>query len=81
MASTWLNEMDRWNADAVERQLAHQEQNAVRRAYMHGAEYWVERVSMMQAWSDYLDKSREAGKVITLRRENYRVSDTGKADS
>ena len=56
--------------DAIERQLAHQEQNAVRRAYTHGAEYWTERVAMMQAWSDYLDELREAGKVITLRREN-----------
>jgi integrase len=39
MASTRLNEMSRWNADAIERQLAHQEQNAVRRAYTHNAEY------------------------------------------
>jgi integrase len=69
-SSTRLNEMGRWNADAVERQLAHQEQNLVRRAYMHGAEYWTERVSMMQAWSDYLDELREAGKVIALRRES-----------
>lgn len=52
MASTRLNEMGRWNPDAIERQLAHQEANAVRRAYTHGAEYWTE---MMQAWADYLD--------------------------
>jgi integrase len=42
MASTRLNEMGCWNPDAVERQLAHQEANAVRRAYTHAAEYWPE---------------------------------------
>jgi integrase len=70
MAATRLNEMGRWNADAIERQLAHQERNAVRQAYTHGAEYWSERVAMMQAWADYLDELREAGRVILLRHEN-----------
>ena len=70
MASTRLNEMSGWNPDAIERQLAHQEQNDVRRAYIHAAEYWPERVAMMQAWADYLDELRDAGKVIPLRREN-----------
>jgi integrase len=68
MASTRLNEMGRWNPDAIERQLAHQEANAVRRAYTHNAEYWSERVSMMQAWADYLDELREGGKVLPLSR-------------
>jgi integrase len=66
MAATRLNEMGRWNSDAIERQLAHQEANAVRRAYTHNAEYWSERVSMMQAWADYLDELREGGKVLPL---------------
>jgi integrase len=61
MAATRLNEMGRWKPDAIERQLAHQEASAVRRAYTHGAEFWSERVRMMQAWSDYLDGLREAG--------------------
>jgi len=69
MAATRLNEMGRWNPDAIERQLAHLEGNAVRRAYTHGAEFWSERVAMMLAWGDYLDELREAGKVIPLRRE------------
>lgn len=55
MASTRLNEMGLWNRDAIERQLAHQESNEVRRAYMHAAEFWDERVKMMSAWADYLD--------------------------
>ena len=29
-----------------------------------------ERVKMVQAWADYLDELRDAGKVIMLRREN-----------
>jgi integrase len=66
MAATRLNEMGRWNSDAIERQLAHQEANAVRRAYTHSAEYWPERVLMMQAWADYLDELREGGKVVPL---------------
>jgi len=70
MASTRLNEMGCWNPDAIERQLAHQEADDVRRAYMHSAEYWPERIRMMQAWADYLDELRDAGKVIPLRREN-----------
>jgi integrase len=66
MASTRLNEMGRWNPDAIERQLAHQEANAVRRAYTHGAEYWPDRVQIMQAWADYLDGLKEGGKVVPL---------------
>ena len=42
----------------------------MRRAYTHGAEYWAERVAMMQAWADYLDELREAGKVIPLQRKS-----------
>jgi hypothetical protein len=59
-----------WNSDAIERQLAHDESDDVRRAYMHSAECWPERVKMMQAWTDYLDELRGAGKIISLRRQN-----------
>jgi integrase len=70
MACTRLNEMDHWNPDAIERQLAHQEANAVRRAYTHGVDFWAERVQMMQAWADYLDALREGGKVVPLLKAN-----------
>jgi integrase len=66
MASSRLNELG-WNADAIERQLAHAESNAVRAAYSHGAAYLDERRKMMQSWSDYLDSLRTAGNVIPLR--------------
>lgn len=63
MAATQLNEMGIWNPDAIERQLAHCEGNAVRRAYTRG-EYWNERVRMMQHWSDHLDHLRDGATVL-----------------
>jgi hypothetical protein len=56
MASTLLNEQG-WPPDAIERQLAHMEQNDVRAAYNY-AEYLPQRREMMQAWADYLDALR-----------------------
>ena len=64
MAAVRLNEMGRWNPDAIERQLAHQEHNKVRRAYTHAAEYWKERCEMMQVWADYLDQLRQAATIV-----------------
>lgn len=57
MASTLLNESGKWNPDAIERALAHQEGSAVRGAYLRG-QYWDERIQMAQWWSDYLDELR-----------------------
>ena len=54
MASTLLNELG-WNRDAIERQLAHGERNAVRAAYNY-AEFLPEMCKMIQLWADYLDK-------------------------
>lgn len=55
LASTLLNESRKWHPDAIERQLAHLEQNDIRRAYLRG-EHWDERVRMMRWWSGYLEK-------------------------
>jgi integrase len=63
MAATLLNEMGLWHPDAIERQLAHCDNNAVRRAYTRG-EYWDERVRMMQHWSDHIDFLRDGAKVL-----------------
>jgi integrase len=65
LASTRLNEMSRWNPDAIEAQLAHKDPDDVRGAY-NAAKYWAERTKMMQAWADYLDGLREGGKVSRL---------------
>ena len=63
MAATLLNEMGIWNADAIERQLGHADNNGVRRAYARG-EYWEERIKMMQYWSDYLDQLRDGATIL-----------------
>ena len=66
-ASVLLNERGKWHADAIERQLAHQEANEVRGAYTHAAEFWQERVRMMHWWADELDRLRELGRVVRIR--------------
>jgi integrase len=66
-ASSLLNESGQWHADAIERQLAHQEQDEVRGAYTHSAEFWQERVRMMKWWASHLDELRECGRVLALR--------------
>jgi integrase len=70
MASTRLNEMGCWNPDAIERQLAHQESDDVRRDLHACSRILAGARQMMQAWADCLDELRDAGKVIPLRREN-----------
>jgi len=61
-ASTLLNEQG-WNRDAIERQLAHGERDAVRAAY-NDAEHLPERRKMMQAWADYIDRLKTGADVI-----------------
>ncbi len=56
-ASTFLNEME-YNADHIEKQLAHTTGYTVRGIYNH-AQYLGERRKMMQEWSDFCDKLKE----------------------
>jgi integrase len=65
-ASTLLNESGKFSSDAIERALAHQDPDPVRRAYARGA-YWLERVEMAQWWADYLDTLKAGGQAINLR--------------
>lgn len=65
IASTLLNEMN-FDADVIERQLAHAERNKVRAAY-HRSEYLLERRKMMQHWADYLDSKKAGADVIPLK--------------
>lgn len=66
-ASTLLNQSGKFSPDAIERALAHQDPDAVRRAYNRGA-YWQQRVEMAQWWADYLDTLRKGGEVLAFRR-------------
>jgi len=57
MASTLLNELG-YNADWIERQLAHVPHGQVRGIY-NRAEYLPERRRMLQEWANYLDDLRK----------------------
>ncbi|OYW88210.1 MAG: integrase [Sphingobium sp. 32-64-5] len=65
MASTLLNESGKWHPDAIERALAHADDDKVRAAYHRGA-HWKERVEMAQWWSDYLDQLRKGAEIVPL---------------
>jgi integrase len=65
-ASTLLNESGLWSHDAIERALAHKDQNAVRGIYHRGA-HWDERVRMAQWWSDYLDELKVQSDGVPMR--------------
>jgi integrase len=58
-ASSMLNESGLWHPDAIERQLAHDDADAVRKAYAR-AEFWDERVRMMDGWAARCAEMRDA---------------------
>jgi integrase len=72
VASTILNEHG-FNADWVERQLAHDEANKIRAAY-NSAQYLQDRRQMLQWYADYLDDlaHKEAGHSPMV--EKFRAS-------
>jgi NifB/MoaA-like Fe-S oxidoreductase len=55
-----------WNADAIEWQLVHVDNDSVRRAYAR-ADFWEERVRMMAWWADRRDEMRCDAIVIPSR--------------
>jgi integrase len=71
MGSTLLNESGNWSPDAIERALAHGDDDRVRAAYHRGA-HWKERVAMAQWWSDHLDQLRRGAEVL---HANFEVTD------
>ena len=71
-ASTLLNEAldpktqrPLWSADAIEKALAHGDNDKVRAAYHRGT-HWQERVAMAQWWSDHLDTLRRGAEIVRL---------------
>ncbi|MHB1247708.1 MAG: tyrosine-type recombinase/integrase [Sulfuriferula sp.] len=66
MASTVLHEQG-WPHEAIERQLAHAERNAVSAAYNY-AEHLPKRRDMMQHWADYLDGLAAGAKVVNIKK-------------
>jgi integrase len=67
MASTILHKQG-WPHEAIERQLAHAERNAVSAAYNY-AEHLPKRREMMQAWADYLEALKSGAKVTLINRK------------
>jgi integrase len=65
-ASSILNESGLWNPDAIERQLAHVDKDSVRRAYAR-ADFWEERVRMMNWWAEKCEELRRGGVIVPLR--------------
>ena len=57
-ASTILNERG-FSPDVIEAALAHQDEDAVRRACWLRATYLPERTKLMQEWADLLDSFRQ----------------------
>ena len=62
-ASTILNHRG-YEPDVIEAVLAHQDRNAIRRAY-NRATYFEQRVKLMQEWADLLDDLRRAAADCT----------------
>ena len=69
LASTALNESGNFRPDAIERQLSHEQNDDVRRAY-NRAEYYQERVKMMQWWADQVDKIQSDAKIVPINVSN-----------
>src|SRR3546814_694708 len=65
--STRLNEMG-YSPDWIERQLAHEEPNTVRRTYNH-ADYLKDRAIMMQQWANFLDQWKTGATNVTPIRQ------------
>jgi hypothetical protein len=61
--SSVLNESGHWYPDAIERQLAHVEPDAARRAYAR-PDYWDVRVRMMSWWADKCEELRYGDELI-----------------
>lgn len=69
VASSVLNESGKFDFDAIERQLSHEDRNDVRAAY-NRAKYMDERRMMMQWWADKLDAFSSPSSVTRLNNAN-----------
>lgn len=67
MAHTILAEHLEVDERFIEKQLSHEEENKVKRAY-NRAEFWAQRVEMMSRWSGWLDGQLRAQQSIDQSR-------------
>lgn len=64
MARTILHERLRFPAEVIEHQLAHKVPDALGTAY-NRTKFLDDRVAMMQAWADYLDRLKEGTEIAS----------------
>ncbi len=67
MARTILHERLRFPAEVIEHQLAHKVPDALGTAY-NRTKFLDDRVAMMQAWADYLDRLKEGAETVPNQR-------------
>ncbi|MNF74884.1 Prophage CP4-57 integrase [compost metagenome] len=67
LLSTELNERG-YNADWIERQLAHGDEDEIRDTYNH-ATYLPQREIMMQEWADLIDALCAGANVVSIKRQ------------
>lgn len=65
--SSLANESGKWHPDAIERQLAHADDDAVRGAYARSP-YWAERVRLMTWWADECDAMARGAEIVQFAR-------------
>lgn len=65
--SSLANESGKWHPDAIERQLAHADDDAIRGAYARSP-YWAERVKLMSWWADECDAMAHGGEILQFER-------------
>ena len=68
--STLSNESCLWNPNAIERQLAHVEANAVRRTFVRG-EHWEECARLAEWCAEYLMRRRSSCPESTQRSSDH----------
>lgn len=66
MARTILHERLRFPAEVIEHQLAHKVPDTLGTAY-NRTKFLDDRVAMMQAWADYLDRLKAGAEVVRIR--------------
>ncbi|WP_407945463.1 tyrosine-type recombinase/integrase, partial [Paraburkholderia hiiakae] len=70
MARTILHERLRFPAEVIEHQLAHRVPDSLGGAY-NRTRFIDDRVAMMQAWADYLDRLKAGAEVVPIRQRDF----------
>jgi len=58
--------IEKFNIEAVDKQLGHQQRNKVRAAYSRHAEYLEDRVKIMDWWGNYIEQMETGSSAVAL---------------